>query len=477
MAARTGAEYLSRLKADPREVWISGERVDDVTTHPAFRNGAKSTAALYDMQHDTELRDEMTYPSPTTGDPVGMSFLTPRTVEDLERRHQMMSHWARFSGGMLGRTPDYLNVILMTAAAAKYLEENRPGFGTNMVAYYEHVRENDLALTHTLVNMRRSRSPDAEQEIGLRVIEEKDSGIVVRGARVLATLGPISDEIMVFPSTVVLSGPDAHRMAFAFCIPCATPGLKFICRETFDLGRSQFDHPLGSRFDEADAVVLFDDVHVPWERVFLLGDVDKSNNMSGDTNAVIHMMHQVAIKDVAKAEFVLGVASLMARTVGSEANPDAQGRIAELIIDLETIKACLRAAEADAQIDRWGVMVPSRHALDMVRVQFPRMYPRMVEILQLLGSSNLIAIPSEDDFDTPLLADLERYFSTDQATGRERVQIFRLAWDIACSAFGGRQVLYERFFFSDPSRVTGALFREYDREPLIDRVREFLRRS
>ena len=133
MSARGGKQYLEGLREAEREVWIDGERVDDVTSHPAFRRGARSLAELYDMQLSPELRGEMTYPSPTTGDDVGLSFLTPRSQDDLERRSRMMARWARFSGGMMGRTPDYLNSSLMAqAAAADFFARNRPEFGDNV---------------------------------------------------------------------------------------------------------------------------------------------------------------------------------------------------------------------------------------------------------------------------------------------------------------------------------------------------------
>ena len=481
MPARTGKEYIARLQREPREVWIDGERVEDVTAHAALKRGAESIAALYDMQHEPALRDEMTYESPTTGNRVGLSFLTTRNINDLERRRRMMTHWARSSGGMLGRSPDYLNASVMAqAAASQFFAQNRPEFADNIQNYYEHIRENDLALTHTLVNLRRTRSPQStigtDEEIALRVIRETDAGVIVKGARILATLGPISDEIIVAPSTVLRAEKDAGQFAFSFAIPSGTSGLKYVCRESFDVGRSNFDHPLGSRFEEMDAIVFFKDVLVPWERIFLLDNVELSNTAYATTNAVVHMMHQVVAKNVAKTEFILGVACLMVDTLGSGQIPQVQERIAEIIMNLEVMKACLRAAEADASLDQWGVMCPDRMPLDIARNLYPKMYPRMVEILQLLGSSSLMAIPSEADFDSELAQELELYLSTGTATGKERVQLFRLAWDVACSAFGSRQALYERFFFGDPSRMASALYNIYDKEPLIERVRDFLRR-
>ncbi|SVE61923.1 uncharacterized protein METZ01_LOCUS514777, partial [marine metagenome] len=151
MGARNGADYLKGIKQHDAEIWLGDERIADVSVHPALKGCAQSIARLYDMQHDVNLCDEMTYTSPTTGDPVGLSFLTPRTVDDLQRRSRMMFRWSRFSGGMLGRSSDYINVEIMAAAAAAgYYSQNDPQFGKNAKNYYEYARENDLCMTHTL---------------------------------------------------------------------------------------------------------------------------------------------------------------------------------------------------------------------------------------------------------------------------------------------------------------------------------------
>src|SRR5262245_56135463 len=412
MPARTGAEYLQGLKERHTEVWLGNERIRDVTIHPALRRGARSVAHLYDMQHDPALREEMTYISPTSGQRVGFSFITPRTQEELQLRTRMMLHWARYSGGMMGRSPDYLNVSIMaSAAAAEFYAQNDPRFTDNVRNYYTYVRENDLCLTHTLVNPQANRALTAtghpSAEIAARIVKETNQGIVIRGARILATLGPLSDEIMVFPSTVLKAAADTASFAFAFAIPCDTPGLKFLCREGFDYGASHFDHPLGSRFEEMDAIVIFDDVLVPWERVFLKADPFLCNQLFAATNAVVHLMHQVVVKDVAKAEFLLGVVCMVVDAIGSGEFPHVHEKIAECIINLELMKACLRAGEADAAIDRWGVLCPHRPPPDVARDVFPKMYPRMVEILQLLSSSGMMMIPPQSAFDSSSAADIE----------------------------------------------------------------------
>ena len=193
-------------------------------------NGARAVAALYDMQHDPALSGEMTYVSPSSGDRVGLSFIIPRTREDLERRRGMMLRWARRTCGMMGRSPDFMNVTYAAwAGAAPYFAQNRPEFGDNVRRYYEHIREHDLTLTHALINLQRSRSASGlnlQDGTALSVVRETDAGIVVRGSRILATLGPLADEIAVYSPRMSDMGRGHSPFALNFAIPCGTPGLE-----------------------------------------------------------------------------------------------------------------------------------------------------------------------------------------------------------------------------------------------------------
>ena len=479
MGARTGRQYIEGLRDQSREVWLRGERVKDVTTHPGLANGVRAIASLYEMQHDPALRDEMTWLSPTSGERVGLSFIIPRTREELERRRVMMLHWARATCGMMGRSPDFMNVTFAAwAGAAPYFAQGRPEFGENITRYYEYIREHDLTLTHALINLQRSRTVSGmfnlQEGTALSVVRETDAGIVVRGARILATLAPMSDEIAVYSPRVGRHTEKHSPFALNFAIPCGTPGLKFLCRESFDLGRSRFDHPLGSRFEEMDCLVFFDDVLVPWERVFVLGDVDLVNNTAAMTHSAAHSAHQNAAKNLAKAEFLLGVALHMTHTLGNAHLPHTEERLGELIMYTELLRACMRSAEADAALDQWGIMCPVQLQIELTRNLFMTAYPRMAEILELLGSSSFMLIPSESDFQGPLAGDIEQYLATDTAAARDRVKLFRLAWDIAGSSFGSRQVLYERFFASDPLTRARGLIALYPSETVMQRVRQFL---
>src|SRR5207248_2100505 len=258
--------------------------------------GVRTIATLYDLQLDPSRVDQMTYLSPTSNERVGLSHIQPRCVDDLVRRRNMVKTWAAWSAGMLGRSPDFLNTLVMGCAAnSHYFANSQPEFGENVQRYYELVREQDLCLTHTLVapQVNRSVHPDAQAggAVALHVEDETDVGLVVSGARILATLAPASDDLFVAPSPSRSISGVGNPRAFAFSIPVMTHGLRFICRESFDTGRSSFDHPLGSRFEEMDCTAVFDRVVVPWERVFLYGDQDYCAALFRATNAFSHSIH------------------------------------------------------------------------------------------------------------------------------------------------------------------------------------------
>ena len=482
MPARNGKQYLQGLREQQREVWINGERVKDVTTHPGLAGGARAIAALYDMQFDPKYQGQMTYTSPTTGDQVGLSFIHPRTQEELIARRVMMLNWARSTCGMMGRSPDFMNVTLAAwGAASEYFARGngKPEYANNVRRYYEFIRENDIVLTHSLINLQRSRNVAAvynlQEGTALQAVKETSRGLIVHGARVLATLGPISDEIAVYSPRLGQYSEAHSPFALAFCIPCGTPGLRFLCRDSFDLGRSHFDQPLSSRFEEMDCIVFFDNVEVPWDRVFLYGDVELLNGASNGTHYSAHSSHQGAAKNLAKCELVLGIALLMTEALGNKHLPHVEDRIGELMLYATMTRALMRAAEADAKLDEWGVMCPDPVTIESTRNLFMTAYPRMIEILQLLGSSSFMITPAEVDFKGPLADHIEQYLATDTIGARDRVKLFRLAWDVAGSSFGSRQVLYERFFASDPLTRARALAAIYPKDEPMQRVLDFLK--
>lgn len=479
MPAKTGQQYIDRLKEAKNNVYMHGERIDDVTTHAATKNVVQSMAKLYDVQF--EQKEKMLYTSEQTGDQVGMTFLRPKTIEDLVRRREAIQEWARISGGMMGRSPDYLNAEVMAMGVSNELfAEDEQRFADNARRYYDFARENDISLTHTLihpqVNRAKAQHEQKDANVALRLVEKQKDGIIVNGIRLLATQGGITDEILVFPSTVKPAGELDDPYSLAFAIPNNTPGLKFLSRESFDYGKSAWDHPMSSRFEEGDAIVSFENVFVPWDRVFVCGNSSICNRTFRDTNAVVHMSHQVVSKNVVKTEFLLGVVLKLMDAIGIDGFQHVKDKGTEIMLTLEAMKSHLYRAEQTAKLDQWGTMTPDFEALNAARNWYPRVYPRLNEILRVLGASGLMGIPTEADFHNEEIGDiLNRGLQGKNMEGYEKVQLFRLAWDMTMSAFGSRQMHYEYYFFGDPVRMGMAYFDGFEKEPYKAQVDEFLK--
>jgi len=480
MGARTGAEVLEGLR-DGREVYIDGERIADVTRDKRLAGGAHTLADLYDLQHRPDLVDTMTYRSPSSGERVGMSFIEPRAQEDLKRRRVMVKHWHDRTLGMFGRAPDFLNVVFSTFASGA--EAFGRDYGKNVRAYYEMVRERDLVATHSLTNPQadRSRSVVAQaRDLATKAVKETDRGIIVRGARMLATLGAYSDELLVLssPSYALPEGEESKPFALGFAVPIATEGVRVICRPsvTHPEAGSPLDHPLSSRLDETDCMVIFDDVLVPWERVFVYRDIEIHNTIYHRTGARAAITHQTTTKDWAKAEFMLGLAVAVARTIKVDEFLHIQGMLTELINDVEIIRACVVASEQEATLSPYGIWIPSGGPLTAIRFVFPQMFRRACEIIQTIGAGGLVMVPSFAELAGPNAAAIEAYCQSASSDARQRIKLFRLAFDASMSSFSGRQQLYERYFAGDPVRVATAVYRGYDHDPLLARISSLLDR-
>lgn len=476
----SGKEYIERINALQTNLWMDGEKIKGkISEHPAFEGIINSQAKLYDLQCDPTKSDLMTFTSGTTGNKIGTSFLEPKTKEDLEKRRLMTQEWAKVSAGMMGRSPDYMNTVLMTfATASDILSEQEKRFTKNMQQLFEDAKENDWCFTHTFINPQKNRAvlqsffdEDKDQIIAAQTMEENSDGIVIQGARLLATQGGITDEILVFPAP---SGAFNEKHAYGFSIPSNTPGLKFISRESFRYRPSSFDHPLGSRFDEVDTVVVFDHVTVPWERVFFYKNSEIAYKIYNESSYNPLTAHQVLSRRIIKIEFILGLTQVLISTINVGEYQHIHEKVSDIIIGLESLKALLLTSELQATIDKWGTMVPNSTQLDVATNLFPKLYGRCMEVLQQIGASGLVAIPTENDFSSPLRSDLDIYLQGAAENAENRVKIFRLAWDTSMSAFGTRQALYERFFFGDPVRLASKLYSIYNREDEIKHVRQFL---
>jgi 4-hydroxyphenylacetate 3-monooxygenase oxygenase component len=473
---RNGAAYIESLR-DGREVWIDGERVADVTRDPRFRGAMLSLADLYEVQTRPDLADTMTFRPSGVEHACGASHMQPRSQDDLRKRRKMVQVWADRVGGMMGRTPDFLNILVAAMAAnSETLAVGGEQFARNAERYHAFIRDNDCALTHSLVTPDVDKSKmlyEQPADVAMRVVKENDAGIFVTGARSVATLGPLASEILVLPSpTKFPTDEEAKPYAVGFATPAGVPGLKMICRPSLATAGRAADNPLSVRMDEMDAVLWFDNVFVPWERVFI------HRNLKATARAGAHGAHQSSSRALAKAEFLLGIVLAMASSNNADKNPQTRVLISEVVNTVDMLRALIEFSETQCRPGPNGTVIPSDEPLSVVRGIFPQLNYRIIEILQMVGAGSLVVAPSIRELDGGMAAAVNVYANGVEIDARKRTELLRLAWDASCSSYAGRQSLYERFFSGDPLRNAAARTQNYQRaNELKSRVWDFIARN
>ncbi len=453
MPARTGAQFLAGLEAD-REVWLEGERVQSIVDHPAFNGAANALAEVFDLQHCHP--EDCLMPDPESGELINVSHLIPRSLEDLKRRQVGLTRISEYSVGLMGRTPDYMNVTYAGFAgrAEEWAINGNEAGAENLVEYQKRLRRDDISLTHTIVQPTIDKAtgdaPAPGNEVALHKVEETANGLIVSGARVLATLAPFSDEIAVYPGVPLPEGADDY--ALAFCIPMSTPGLKFICRDSQSRNTNRFDHPLSSRFDEQDAFVIFDRVEVPWERLHINCNLDVYNSVMR-TAWWPNIMQQTTVRALTKLEFAWGVATRMVDAINANQPPTLQ-QLGEIRCYVELTRAALRAAVDGAQDMGNGVWLPDTRPFSAIRALMPSWMVRTNDIIKQIGSHNIFCTPSRKEFEDGNLRPLIDQYLTGagDVDAETRARVFRLGWDFAGSGLASRNEQYERFYLASASR-------------------------
>lgn len=472
---RTGDEYLRSL-ADGRAVYIDGERVRDVTKHPALRQAALSAAKLYDIAADPAMAERMTYVSPTTGNRVLRAFQIPRSHADLKAKRLASESWSEASFGMMGRTPDHVSGFFCGyAAVPEVFEAGGKQFAENVVAYYEHLRENHLWATYAIVPPQIDRSKPAHKQsdptLYAGVVKEKDGGIVVAGAQQLATAGLYSD--VLYLSCIHPLQPGDENYAIGVAIPMNAPGLKLYPRRPF-AGQTQngFDHPLSSRFDESDCFVVLDNVFVPWEHVFIYRNLEVCRDQWWKTPSHAYGNLQAQARYATKLRFMVGLAQRMNEATGNVGVPPVMVQMGELAALASIVETMLESQEIKATVDAKGVVWPSRSALYAVMALQSEINPRMIEIIRELTGAAMITMPSSlKDLESPeTAADIERYLASGVSGARERIALMRLAWDFIGSEFGARHQQYEKFYGGASFLVKQNMYRNYDLKRSTDLV-------
>jgi 4-hydroxyphenylacetate 3-monooxygenase len=471
---RTGAEYLAGLD-DARSVYVDGAQIEDVRNHPGFRGIAHTIAALYDASSDPGL--ELAGHSHELGGEINRAFGIPRSVDDLEDRRRVIEGWSRLTLGFVGRSPDHVAGFLAGFASAAELYQ-RPGrpFGDHVRAFYRKVSLEDLFVSYVIIPPQAVEAGSQEDEPQqVAVVGERDGGIVVRGAQVLGTCSAVSDYLFV--SCIKPLAAHQEREALSFAIPLATPGLRLYARRPYASGQpSVWDYPLSTRFDETDALVVFDDVVVPWETVFVYREPEWAWQQFHRTPAHVLGNSQSQIRLVTKLKFLSGVGYRIAEANGILGMPSVQERLGELAALTGLFEGMAIAAENAAVIDERGVAVPNRRFLYGIMALQHELYPRVLTILRELAGQGLLLVPAScHDLANPVERDdFDRYVGSGTITGEARLKLFKLAWDAIGSEFGGRHHQYEMFYAGAPFISRANAFRNYDFSEATNLVDAFL---
>jgi len=486
LGAMTGERYIRSLK-DGREIWFDGERVADVATHPAFKLMIGELARVYDLQNSAEYRDDMTFVDAETGIRTSLSWLLPRSADDLRRKRRNSELWNRFTWGQLGRSPDILAPYIISALHLKdqfsAVKHPKCDFGENLENYYRHCMRNDLFLTHALGDPQvdRSEQPQNErravsedEEIALHVVEETGAGVIVSGGKQLSTAAPHSNECYVS-----LSATFAHRndpkCVLAFAIQTNTPGLKILAREPVSRWFGSWGHPLQA-LDEQDCMLFFDHVLVPWDRLFMLYDPTPMVKMLGAGGGSVNF-NFLGWANLCRVEermrLMTAVATMVAEAIGVIQYREVAAKLGEMVTYCEVWRHAMDGVEHQAGPTPSGqwTLGPGRG----LHIWFAQVSSRMTELVREICGSGIIMQPSENDLANPELRRyLDRYMRGKGVDVDYKSRLFRLAHDLAASSFGMRQDIYEYWHGGDPNRNRINLLRSFDQSEITGRIRKLL---
>jgi 4-hydroxyphenylacetate 3-monooxygenase len=444
----TGAEYIASLK-DGREVYINGERVKDVTTHPAFRNSVRSLARLYDALYAPATKDALTCPTDTgSGGFTHRYFRVARSPEELKGQQLAIAEWARLTYGWMGRTPDYKAALMNTLGAnAEYYGQ----FAANARAWYKRAQENVLFMNHAIVNppVDRGRPTDEVKDVYVSIEKETDAGVIVSGAKVVATAAALTHyNFLGQNAATATSDPD---MAIMFILPMDAPGVKLICRNSYEEIAARcgtpYDYPLSSRFDENDAIFVLDKVLIPWENILVHRDTEKILSFYPRSGFLNGFCFQGCTRFAVKLDFIAGLVAKALHATGGDEFRGNQAMLGEIVAWRELFWSLSNAMAANPQPWVGDALLPNLQPAMAYRVFAPDAYSKIKEIIEKIVASALIFLPSSSrDFANPAIDPLlKQYVRGSNGIGyKERIKILKLLWDAIGTEFGGRHELYER---------------------------------
>ncbi|WP_448030403.1 4-hydroxyphenylacetate 3-hydroxylase family protein [Bradyrhizobium liaoningense] len=462
---KTGNQHIAGLR-DGRAVFIDGRRVEDTTRHPAFERSIRSAGKLFDFASDEGNRELMTFATPNGGR-ANRIWQLPESFDDLKQRRNALEAWAGLHAGFLGRAPDHVaSCIAGMYMGLDVFEAYDQARARALADYYVYARDRDLYLTYVIINPQADRSKSASQQknafLTTGVVDQDAEGITVRGAKMLATGGIMADEVFVTCIQPLQPGDEAYALSFA--IPMNAKGLSILSRKSYEASApSVFDNPLASRFDENDAVLHFEDVKVPWDRVFIFKNLEMCQKQFHATPAHVYQNYQAMVRLSVKVRFLIGLARRIAEINGVLNFPQVRETLGQIAAEGGMIDAFVAAMEAKGV--RYGrYFVPDRHTLYAAQTLTQQLYPKILNTLRELAGGGMIMLPSSvQDFTNPEIAGLvERTQQSPAAGAADKVKFYKLAWDAVGSEFASRHQQYEMFYAGATFVTKAHSFRCYD---------------
>jgi 4-hydroxyphenylacetate 3-monooxygenase len=465
MQCKTGPEHIRSLK-DGRTVYIDGTLVDDVTTHPAYRNAVASTALLYDYQARPENLELMTFVPAGGTRRVNRCWQMPRDYDQLIQRRKALQAWAQVSCGFMGRSPDHVaSSLIGQLMGLDIFHKHNPARARALADYVDYAIRNDLFLTYVIVNPQADRSKnwgDQAEDLVAQIVDEDSGGLTIRGAKMLGTSSIMANEVLVANLQPLKPGEEA--LAFSCALPMNIAGLRVLSRKSYEAHAvSVFDNPLSARFDENDALLYFDNVKVPWERVFVHRDVDMCRAQFHDTPGHVLQNYQAQIRLSVKIRFLVGLAHKITETIGTTSMPQVREQLGILAANAGMVDAMLAGMEASGSM-RGEYYLPNRHMLYAAQVVTQELYPRLINLIRDLAGGSLIMLPSSfRDWGNPELASILRKTQRSSNFDPEsKVKLLKAAWDAIGSEFGSRHTQYEMFYAGARFVTTGHSYRTFD---------------
>ena len=474
---RRGADYLEAIRRDGRTILLDGEAVADVTSHPGFAGPTRVIATLYD---EAIGNPDIAYDE--DGGSHSAMWLPPRSAEDLGKRRMVHRHWARGSYGLMGRTPDHVaSVITAFAGRRDVFDRQDSRFGDHVTSFYRQARDNDWFVSYAVTPPQVDRSKPAhlqpEPYLYPGVVDERDDGIVIRGAQMIATSAAISDYL--FLSYIAPLQPGDEDYAISVVMPLNAEGLRLYPRRPYaTIATSPFDYPLSSRFDESDNLVVLRDVFVPWEHVFVDRDIPTVNAQFHETGAHVLANYQALVRFHVKMEFASGLAIELADAHGLSAIPPVQAQLGgDIAAFCAALDAIVLAARTRPEV-RGGLVLPSPAFVHAGISLQRRWVVDLMRALRELGGGGFIAMPSAESYDAAETAeDVKRYYRSASMASRDRVGLLKLMWDLVGTEFAGRQLQYEMFYSAAQHIADLNVFRSFDWDAGRGYVRRLLESS